>query len=61
MKRLIAPALLSGLLAGLPVVLSGCAEAPVRAAVLAKPIETAAIPGAPEAPPAPPTATAPTR
>ncbi|MBK7815762.1 MAG: hypothetical protein IPJ52_16505 [Rhodocyclaceae bacterium] len=60
MKRLIAPALLSGLLAGLPVVLSGCAEAPVRAAVLAKPIETAAIPGAPEAPPAPPTATAPT-
>ncbi|MBK6401647.1 MAG: hypothetical protein IPP18_09805 [Rhodocyclaceae bacterium] len=60
MKQLIAPALLSGLLAGLPIVLSGCAETPVRAPVLAKPIETAAIPRAPEAPPAPPTATAPT-
>lgn len=60
MKPLVTPARLFGLLAALPFVLSGCAETPVRAPVVAKPAvakpaEAAALPSLPPAAP-PPTA-----
>lgn len=56
MKRPITPALLFGLLAALPFVLSGCAETPVRAPVVAqptvaRPAEAVVLPSLPAAPP----------
>jgi hypothetical protein len=58
MQRLVVPALLSGVLAGLSFVLSGCAEAPVRAPVVvrpaaAKPAEAAVLPSPPATAPTP--------